>query len=63
MPPDPYRDFIDRFRPAYSAQLDAFVGYAAGERANPVPPRDALRALEIAVACEESVASGAPVAV
>lgn len=61
VPAHPYVDFLDRFRAGFIAELDAFVRFARGERANPVPPADALRAMRVAVACERSIETGGPV--
>ena len=58
---DPYRGFVDRFRSAFMHETRAFVSYASGEIANPCPPDSALESLRVAVACEESIRTGAPV--
>ena len=59
----PYANFQDRFRPAYEAELAAFLEVAAGERANPCTPADAMEALRIALACDRSRAEHRPVRV
>ena len=46
--------FLERFAPAYEAELAAFVDVVRGERANPCDGREALQALRIAEACELS---------
>jgi myo-inositol 2-dehydrogenase/D-chiro-inositol 1-dehydrogenase len=46
--------FMDRFRPAYVAELTAFTEVLAGTRAVPCTVRDALQAFRIADACELS---------
>ncbi|GAA2248489.1 dehydrogenase [Streptomyces ruber] len=57
----PYTGFLDRFGPAYEAELTAFVEVVRGERANPCDGRDALQALRIAEACELSRQERRPV--
>jgi len=59
----PYAGFVDRFREAFRHETGAFVTLARGESANPCPPDSALESLRIAIACEESVRRGGPVAV
>jgi myo-inositol 2-dehydrogenase / D-chiro-inositol 1-dehydrogenase len=61
-PAAPYRDFQDRFRNAYRAEMAWFVGVAAGEKESACTAQDALEALRIAVACDRSRAEGRPVA-
>ena len=60
---DPYRGFVDRFREAFRNETQSFVSFAAGEIANPCPPESAVESLRIAIACEQSVATGAAVRV
>ncbi|MFE6281759.1 Gfo/Idh/MocA family oxidoreductase [Streptomyces sp. NPDC057877] len=50
----PWTGFLERFGPAYEAELLAFVEVVRGERANPCDGREALQALRIAEACELS---------
>ncbi|QWB22148.1 MULTISPECIES: Gfo/Idh/MocA family oxidoreductase [Streptomyces] len=50
----PWTGFLERFGPAYEAELNAFVEVVRGERANPCDGREALQALRIAEACELS---------
>ncbi|KUJ38938.1 Gfo/Idh/MocA family oxidoreductase [Streptomyces sp. MI02-2A] len=50
----PWTGFLERFAPAYEAELAAFVQVVRGERANPCDGHEALRALRIAEACELS---------
>ncbi|MFF2021555.1 Gfo/Idh/MocA family oxidoreductase [Streptomyces sp. NPDC058171] len=50
----PWPGFLERFAPAYEAELAAFVDVVRGERANPCDGREALTALRIAEACERS---------
>ncbi|WP_104201061.1 Gfo/Idh/MocA family oxidoreductase [Cryobacterium sp. Y29] len=54
-------NFQERFASAYAAELARFVAVAAGETASPCTPRDALEALYIAEAAEQSRAEGRPV--
>jgi myo-inositol 2-dehydrogenase/D-chiro-inositol 1-dehydrogenase len=53
-PKEPYRFFLDRFAPAYRAELYTFIEVAAGRMANPCPPEDAREAIRIAMACDRS---------
>jgi myo-inositol 2-dehydrogenase/D-chiro-inositol 1-dehydrogenase len=53
-PSDPYSFFLDRFAPAYRAELHAFIEVAAGRIANPCPPEDAREAIRVAMACDLS---------
>lgn len=57
----PWTGFLERFGPAYEAELIAFVEVVRGERANPCDGREALRALLIAEACERSRRERRPV--
>lgn len=61
LPAEVYRDFIDRFRDAFALETRAFVSFAVGDAPNPCPPQSALESLRIAIACERSIATGAPV--
>lgn len=60
-PDKPWPGFLERFAPAYEAELAAFVEVVRGERANPCDGREALHALRIAEACERSRAERRPV--
>ncbi|WP_406144707.1 Gfo/Idh/MocA family oxidoreductase [Streptomyces sp. NBC_01012] len=60
-PAKPWPGFLERFAPAYEAELDAFLAVVRGERANPCDGREALHALRIAEACELSRAQRRPV--
>ncbi|GAA1615362.1 Gfo/Idh/MocA family oxidoreductase [Kribbella sancticallisti] len=51
---DPHATFMDRFQPAYVAELTAFTEVVAGTREVPCTVRDALQAFRIADACELS---------
>jgi myo-inositol 2-dehydrogenase/D-chiro-inositol 1-dehydrogenase len=57
----PYGGFMERFAPAYEAELAAFVEVVAGRRDNPCPPEEALAAIRVAEACERSRREGRPV--
>ncbi|MET8410821.1 Gfo/Idh/MocA family oxidoreductase [Streptomyces sp. NPDC005195] len=57
----PWTGFLERFGPAYEAELAAFVEVVRGERANPCDGREALHALRIAEACELSRLERRPV--
>ncbi|MFE5933828.1 Gfo/Idh/MocA family oxidoreductase [Streptomyces sp. NPDC056470] len=61
-PVKPWPGFLDRFAPAYEAELDAFVRLVRGEAVNPCNGREALQALRIAEACERSRREHRPVA-
>lgn len=50
----PHWSFMERFRPAYVAELTAFLDVAAGGSPSPCTVRDALEAFRIAEACERS---------
>ncbi|MER7243829.1 Gfo/Idh/MocA family oxidoreductase [Kribbella sp. NPDC000426] len=50
----PHMTFMDRFQPAYVAELTAFTEVVAGTRSVPCTVRDALAAFQIADACELS---------
>jgi myo-inositol 2-dehydrogenase / D-chiro-inositol 1-dehydrogenase len=60
-PDSPYRNFRERFAPAYRAEMDAFIDVAAGRRESPCTAEDALEALRTAVACDVSRAEHRPV--
>ncbi|MFC8232730.1 Gfo/Idh/MocA family oxidoreductase [Streptomyces sp. NPDC057284] len=62
-PAKPWPGFLERFAPAYEAELDAFVRVVRGEVTNPCDGREALYALRIAEACELSRREHRPVAV
>lgn len=62
-PDKPWTGFLERFAPAYEAELDAFVRLVRGEADNPCDGRDALHALRIAEACEISRRERRPVRV
>jgi myo-inositol 2-dehydrogenase/D-chiro-inositol 1-dehydrogenase len=51
----------DRFADAFVAETEAFVGLARDGGEPPCSPADAIAALEVAVACDRSRATGLPV--
>ena len=51
----------DRFADAFVAETEAFVTLVREGGESPCSPSDALAALEVAVACDRSLATGAPV--
>ena len=53
--------FMERFLPAYRAELTAFADVARGARPSPCTVEDALQAFRIAEACEVSRHEGRPV--
>ncbi|MER5846581.1 Gfo/Idh/MocA family oxidoreductase [Streptomyces sp. NPDC002012] len=57
----PWPGFLERFAPAYEAELDAFVRVVRGELPNPCDGREAWYALLIAEACEVSRRQRRPV--
>ncbi|MFG2776811.1 Gfo/Idh/MocA family oxidoreductase [Streptomyces prunicolor] len=57
----PWTGFLERFGPAYEAELIAFVEVVVGQRTNPCDGREALQALRIAEACEVSRREHRPV--
>ncbi|MFF5443962.1 Gfo/Idh/MocA family oxidoreductase [Streptomyces sp. NPDC012888] len=58
----PWRGFLERFGPAYEAELAAFVRLVRGEGGNPCDGAAALAALRVAEACEVSRRERRPVA-
>lgn len=58
-----YAGFLERFGPAYVAELTAFTEVVAGHRASPCTGADALAAVLAAEAAERSRAERRPVAV
>lgn len=57
----PWPGFLERFAPAYEAELDAFVRLVRGEADNACDGREALTALRVAEACELSRRERRPV--
>jgi myo-inositol 2-dehydrogenase / D-chiro-inositol 1-dehydrogenase len=60
---EPWQGFLERFAPAYVAEMHAFVQVALGQAATPCGGADALEALYVAVAAERSLAEGRTVRV
>jgi myo-inositol 2-dehydrogenase/D-chiro-inositol 1-dehydrogenase len=58
---DPYRGFLERFAPAFDAELRAFLDVVRGRRENPCPGGEALEALRVSVACDRSLEERRPV--
>jgi myo-inositol 2-dehydrogenase/D-chiro-inositol 1-dehydrogenase len=58
---EPYQFFMDRFLPAYRAELQAFTEVVAGSRPPPCTVADALEAGWIAEACTTSLQQHRPV--
>ena len=50
----PFEGFMDRFRPAFTAETSAYVDFVRGERDNPCTPAEARAALALAIACDVS---------
>ncbi|MER5764023.1 Gfo/Idh/MocA family oxidoreductase [Streptomyces sp. NPDC002082] len=58
----PWPGFLERFAPAYEAELEAFVRLVRGEGPNPCDGVEALAAFRVAEACELSRRERRPVA-
>ena len=56
-----YSGFIERFRQAFAEESRAFINFVDGKTPNPCPPINARQALSVAIACEQSIISGAAV--
>jgi myo-inositol 2-dehydrogenase/D-chiro-inositol 1-dehydrogenase len=54
----PFEGFMDRFRPAFTAETSAYVDFVRGERDNPCTPGEARAALALAMACDLSAREG-----
>ncbi|MCO5969595.1 Gfo/Idh/MocA family protein [Actinoallomurus soli] len=50
----PCEGFLQRFGPAYEAELATFLQVAAGQADSPCPPEEALEAFYVAEACDRS---------
>ncbi|MGQ0840394.1 Gfo/Idh/MocA family protein [Actinokineospora sp.] len=59
--PDAHPGFVERFRAAYRNEMVVFTEVVAGRADNPSPVRDSLVSLRLAVACDQSRRTGAPV--
>jgi myo-inositol 2-dehydrogenase/D-chiro-inositol 1-dehydrogenase len=55
---EPFGGFMDRFRPAFTAETSAYVDFVRGERDNPCTPAEARAALALAIACDLSAREG-----
>ena len=55
------KSFLDRFAPAYRAEIEVFLNVAQGRIESPCTPEDARAALRIAIACNVSRAEHRPV--
>jgi myo-inositol 2-dehydrogenase / D-chiro-inositol 1-dehydrogenase len=62
-PESAYRDFWDRFAPAYRNELAAFVETVRTGAPSPCPLEEARAALTVALAAERSRAEGRPVSI
>ncbi len=58
-----YTGFLDRFGPAYVAELAAFLRVVRGDADSPCPPEEALEAFYVAEACERSRREGRAVTI
>lgn len=56
-----YVNFLDRFKPAFIEETNAFVDVVLGKRDNPCPGREAVEAIRIAVAAEQSQRERRPI--
>jgi myo-inositol 2-dehydrogenase/D-chiro-inositol 1-dehydrogenase len=50
----PCTGFLERFGPAYTAEMRVFLRVVAGQAESPCPPEEALEAFYVAEACERS---------
>ncbi len=55
------KSFLDRFAPAYRAEIERFIDVAQGRAESPCTPEDAREALRIAIACNLSATERRPV--
>jgi myo-inositol 2-dehydrogenase/D-chiro-inositol 1-dehydrogenase len=58
-----YRDFMDRFEPAYRAELESFIGTVRGTEGTACTLAEACAAMQIAIAADRSRAERRPVAI
>jgi myo-inositol 2-dehydrogenase/D-chiro-inositol 1-dehydrogenase len=58
-----YRDFMDRFEPAYRAELESFIGTVRGTEDAGCTLAEACAAMQIAIAADRSRAERRPVAI
>jgi myo-inositol 2-dehydrogenase/D-chiro-inositol 1-dehydrogenase len=59
----PYTGFLERFGPAYVAELRTFLRVVRGRSDSPCPPEEALEAFYVAEACEWSRRDGRAVTI
>ena len=62
-PREPYRNFMDRFEPAYRSELAAFVDAVRHGGPSACPLGEARAALRVALAADRSRAEGRPVSI
>ncbi|KAA5837954.1 oxidoreductase [Saccharopolyspora hirsuta] len=60
-PEAPWQSFTERYHDAYVNEMKVFLDVITGRAANPSPPRESLTSFRLALACEESARTGAPV--
>ena len=58
-----YRDFMDRFEPAYRAELEAFVANVRSTARTPCSLAQARAAMQVALAADRSRAERRPIAI
>ncbi len=58
---DPIQGFLERFAPAFEAEIDTFLQLARGDLENPCDGREAVAALRVAEACRRSQRERRPV--
>lgn len=58
---DPNQNFLERFAPAFEAEIDTFLQAARGDVENPCAGREAVEALRVAEACWRSQRERRPV--
>jgi myo-inositol 2-dehydrogenase/D-chiro-inositol 1-dehydrogenase len=58
-----YRNFLDRFEPAYRSELAAFVAAVRAGGPSPCPLEEARAALSVALAADRSRAERRPVSI
>ena len=56
-----WKDFLERFEPAYAAEFGAFVAVARGDSASPCTAQDGVASLRIAEAADRSLHEHRPV--
>lgn len=61
VPARTYNEFVNRFEPAFRREIRHFIGLIRGETESLTPPHASITASRLALAAEESIATGAPV--